>query len=311
MHDTDLFIESLKKAYFLFSRQIDGTIISVSEAVTPMLGYDRNEFKQILAERLQQGPLRNTSNPVEYEIQINHKDGSRRWLKVNEIPVMNRAGETKAYDCIVTDITSHEKNYLELLSAERKVRSALGTSIRALAASIESRDVFSCGHHQRASSIARIIAQHLGMSKEKTETIRLAAVIHDIGKISIPLEILNKKEMLTDAEFGLVQGHPEAGYQILKDLDLPWPMAEIVRQHHERMNGSGYPNKLKGDQILPETRILNVADVIEAMGSDRAHRPALSLDNIIKELVTKKNILYDPDVVDASVRLLKENKIVV
>ncbi|MFC1837711.1 HD domain-containing phosphohydrolase [Thermodesulfobacteriota bacterium] len=309
MFETDQFLNSIRKAYFLFSRQVDGTIISVSEAVTPMLGYNRSEFKHLFAEKIQQGLLKNNKSQFEYETQINHKNGSSRWLQVIEMPVFNQASEIKSYDCIVHDITTHKNNYLELLSSEKTLRNTLGASIRALAASVESRDSFSYGHHQRSSSIARLIAQELGVSKTQTDTIRLAGVIHDIGKITVPLEILNKKDTLSEAEYGLVQGHPEAGYMILKDLDLPWPLAEIVLQHHEKLDGSGYPNHLRGDQILPETKILTVADIIEAMASDRVHRPAIGLDTIIEEITAQRNVLYDPDVVDASVRLLTEKRI--
>ena len=308
--DTNMFLNSIKKAYFLFSRQIDGTITSVSPAVTSMLGYDRHEFMQLFADTLLQYPLQNKKHPTEYEIQINHKNGSACWLKIVETPIKNQAGEIKAFDCMAHDITKHKNNYNELLSSEKNVRDALGTTIRALTASIESRDFYTCGHQQRASSMARLIAQELGLSTEKTETIRLAAVIHDIGKIATPPEILNKKGLLSDTEYGFVQDHPEAGFNILKGLDLPRPLAEIVLQHHEKLDGSGYPYHLRADQILPETKILTVADVIEAMASDRSYRPALVIDNIMEEITEQKGILFDPDVVDASLHLLTENTIV-
>ena len=310
IYDTDIFLDHIKKSYFLFSRQIDGTIISVSQAVTSMLGYDRHEFMQLFADTLLQDSLQSKKHPTEYEIKINHKNGSPCWLKVVEMPVMSQAGEIKAFDCLAHDITEHKNTCAELLASEKKVRGALGSSIRALAASVESRDHFSCGHQQRASSMARLIAQELGVSAERTDTIRLAAVVHDIGKIVIPLEILNKKNLLSDTDYDFIQGHPETGYNILKKLDLPWPLAEIVLQHHERMDGSGYPHHLRGDQILPETRILTVADVIEAMASDRSYRPAMVLDSIVDEITDKKGVLFDPDVVDASLRLLTEEKIV-
>ena len=310
MPDTDIFFNSIKRAYFLFSRQIDGTLTSVSPTVASMLGYDRHEFMQLFADTLLQDPLQNKKHPAEYEIQVNHKNGSPRWLKIVETPVMSQAGEIKAFDCMAHDITRHKNNYAELLSSEKKVRNALGTSIRALAASVETRDYFSFGHQQRASSMARLIAQELGVSAERTDTIRLAAVIHDIGKIAIPLEILNKKGLLSDTEYGFVHGHPEAGYNILKELDLSWPLAEIVLQHHERLDGSGYPYHLREEQILPETKILTVADVIEAMASDRAHRPAMDLHSIMDEITEQKGVLFDPNVVDVSLRLLTEKRII-
>jgi PAS domain S-box-containing protein len=310
MPDTDMFFNSIKRAYFLFSRQIDGSITSVSSSITSMLGYDRHEFMKLFADSFLQDPLQNKKHPAEYEMQVNHKNGSPRWLKIVEMPVLNQAGEIKAFDCMAHDITKHKNTYNELLSSEKNARNALGISIRALAASIETRDYFSNGHQQRASSMARLIAQELGVSAERTDTIRLAAVIHDIGKITIPTEILNKKGLLSDTEYGFIHGHPEAGYNILRKLDLSWPLAEIVLQHHEKLDGSGYPYHLQGDQILPETKILTVADVIEAMASDRAQRPAMDVDSIMEEITAQRDVLYDPDVVDVSLRLLTEKKIV-
>ena len=135
--DTDIFLNSIKKAYFLFSRQIDGTIISVSPAVTSMLGYDRQEFMQLFADTLLLYPLQKKTHSTEYEIQINHKNGSTCWLKIVETPIVNQAGEIKAFDCMAHDITKHKKVYNELLASEKKTRKALGFSIRALASSVE------------------------------------------------------------------------------------------------------------------------------------------------------------------------------
>lgn len=321
MPDNDRFLDGIKKAYFLFSRQVDGNITSVSSSVTNLLGYDCREFAQIFPDFLLIKSPQSTitgndpscidkKQPTEYEIQVNHRNGSLRWLEIIELPVLNEAGEIKAFDCIAHDITSHKINRAELLSSETILRTALGKNIQVLAATVETRDYFSYGHHQRASSIARLIAQELGVSAQRTDTIRLAGVIHDIGKIAVPTEILNKKSHLSETEYSFVQGHSEAGYNILKKIDMPWPMAEIVLQHHERMDGSGYPYHLSGDEILPESRILAVADVIEAMASDRAYRPAMELDSIKDELSHQKGVLFDPDVVDVSLRFLNEKKII-
>lgn len=315
------FLAAIKKAHFLFSRQIDGNITSISSSVTNLLGYESQEFARIfpdflLVKSLQRpiadnGPsfIKNTE-PNTYEIQVNHKNGTPHWLKIIELPVFNEAGEIKSFDCMAHDITRHKNHRAKLLSSEKILRNALVKTIRALAATVESRDYFSYGHHQRASSMARLFAQELGVSAQKTDTIRLAGVIHDIGKIAVPTEILNKRTLLSDTEYGFVRNHPEAGYNILKNIDLPWPLAEIVLQHHERIDGSGYPYHLTGDEILAESKILAVADVIEAMASDRAHRPAMALDSIMDELSGQRNILFDPDVVDVSLRLLNEERIV-
>jgi len=321
IHDQERFLDGIKKAYFLFSRRLDGSVISVSSSVTNLLGYDCREFAHIFPDFLLVKCLQSTVDDNgrscidtrqqnEFEIQVNHKNGTTHWLKIIEIPVTNDAGEIKAFDCIAHDITNHKIHRAELLASEKMLRNALGKSIRALAATVESRDYFSYGHHERASSMARLIAQELGISDQRTDTLRLAGVIHDIGKISVPTEILNKRTHLSDTEYGFVHSHPETGYNILKSIDLAWPLAEIVLQHHERMDGSGYPFHLSGDAILPESRILAVADVIEAMASDRAHRPALELDTIMDELSEQRGILFDPDVVDVSMRLLAERKII-
>jgi len=318
----DRFLDGIKKAYFLFSRQLDGNITSVSSSVSNLLGYESQEFARIFPHFLQvstqqnsffessQSSIPDKKQPHTYELQVNHKDGRPFWLKITELPIANDAGEVKAFDCIAHDITAYKNQTAELMSTERILRSALGKSIRVLAATVEARDYFSFGHHQRASSMARLIAQELGVSAQRTDTIRLAGVIHDIGKISVPTEILNKRTRLNDTEYGFVKSHPEAGYNILKNLNLPWPLAEIVLQHHERMDGSGYPYQLVGDEILPEARILAVADVVEAMASDRAHRPAMKLDLIMGELSQQKGILFDPEVVDASLRLLSDKRII-
>lgn len=307
--DTDILLNSIKRAFFLFSRRLDGTLISVSPVVLSMLGYERQEFLQLFGDSLLHDRMQKHVRKSEYELQIDHKNGSTRWFKIIEIPIMGLDGTVRAFDCIAHDITDHRNNYVKLLDTEKNVRGALGKSIWALAASVETREYYSIGHQQRASSMARIIAQELGVSSERIDTIRLAAVIHDIGKITIPTEILNKKALLSDTELGFIQAHPEVGYNILKELDLPYPLADIVLQHHEKLDGSGYPHHLRGDRILPETRILTVADVIEAMASDRPQRTAMDLDSILGEITEQRGILLDPDVVDVSLLLLTEKRI--
>jgi PAS domain S-box-containing protein/putative nucleotidyltransferase with HDIG domain len=314
--DNDILLTGIKKAYFLFTRRIDGNITTVSPSVVNLLGYESKEFAKILPDYLLQNTLsvKRTSfienqNSIEYEIRVNHKNGELHWLKIIELPVLNEAGEIKAFDCIAHDITKHKNYSAELVSSERTLRDVLSKSIYTLIETVESREYLSHGHHQRTSSIARFIAQELGISAESTETIRLAGIVHDIGKITVPTEILNKRALLNDTEYGFVQNHPEVGYDILRKIDMPKPLAEIVLQHHERLDGSGYPYHLKGDEILPESRIVAVADVIEAMASDRAHRPALERYSIMDELSEQRGILFDPDVIDVSLRLLSEKVI--
>jgi len=164
------------------------------------------------------------------------------------------------------------------------------------------------GHQRRVSDLARTIATEMNLPSEKIEAIRMAASIHDIGKISVPAEILCKPAMLNDLEFSLVKGHPQYGYEIIKNVESPWPLADIVRQHHERLNGSGYPLGLKEKDILLEARIIAVADVVEAMISYRPYRPALELQCALEEIEKNAGILYDRQVVDACLRLFCEKK---
>jgi HD-GYP domain-containing protein (c-di-GMP phosphodiesterase class II) len=138
------------------------------------------------------------------------------------------------------------------------------------------------------------------------EGINIAGVVHDVGKISVPTEILSKPGKLNDPEFSLIMKHPELGYDILKEIDFPWPIAEIIHQHHERLDGSGYPRGLQGDGILMQARILSVADVIEAMASHRPYRPGLGIENALEEIESKRGTEFDADVVDAALRLFRE-----
>jgi putative nucleotidyltransferase with HDIG domain len=157
------------------------------------------------------------------------------------------------------------------------------------------------------ADLARSIADQMGLDKEKVEALRMAASIHDLGKISIPSEILSKPGRLNDNEFDLIKTHPQVGYDILKKIDFPWPIAMIVLQHHERVNGSGYPQGLKDGDIMREARILGVADVVEAMVSHRPYRTAHKLEVALAEISKNRDVLYDPEVVDSCLKLFREN----
>jgi PAS domain S-box-containing protein len=187
----------------------------------------------------------------------------------------------------------------------RLERSMEGT-VHALAYTVEARDPYTAGHQRRVADLATAIAQELGRPEPARRGLELAASIHDIGKISVPAEILAKPSKLTPLEFELLKGHAEAGFQILKDVTFPWPVAEIIRQHHERLDGSGYPRGLKGEQILPEAKILAVADVVEAMISHRPYRAAMGLDSAMNEIAKGRGTIYDADIVDACVKLFRE-----
>jgi len=205
------------------------------------------------------------------------------------------------------ELAERKRVEVELQDSLRRLRTALEGTIRAIALTVETRDPYTAGHQRRVADLARAIATKMGLPKDQIDGIRMAGAIHDIGKVSIPGEILSKPGRLTDIEFNLIKTHPQIGYEILKSIDFPWPVAQIVLQHHERINGSGYPAGLTGEEILLEARILGVADVVEAMSSHRPYRSALGIDKALEEISRNKGILYDPDVVNACLELLTKN----
>jgi putative nucleotidyltransferase with HDIG domain len=193
----------------------------------------------------------------------------------------------------------------ELALGVRKLLNALEGSIKAMALTVETRDPHTAGHQRRVAQLAEAIAVEIKLPKDRIEGVRLAALVHDIGKIGIPAEILSKPGSLHALEFAFIKNHPQKGYDILKTIEFPWPIAEIVRQHHGRLNGSGYP-PLSGEEIILEARIIGVADVVEAMCFHRPYRPALGIDVAFKEITAQRGILYDPGVVDACLGLFNE-----
>ncbi len=194
----------------------------------------------------------------------------------------------------------------KISAAGEAVSKALRGIIQVVSLIIETRDPYTAGHQRGVADLARAIARVMGLPRECLEGIRLAAIVHDLGKISIPAEILAKPTRLTEAEMSLIRMHPQAGYEILKKVDFPWPIAQIVLQHHERVDGSGYPQGLRGPDLLLEAKILGVADVVDAMCSHRPYRPAIGLDKALAEISQNRGILYDPEVVDACLKYFKE-----
>ncbi|MFH1939738.1 MAG: HD domain-containing phosphohydrolase [bacterium] len=171
---------------------------------------------------------------------------------------------------------------------------------------VEIRDPYSTGHQQRVSKLATVIAQEMKLPQDKIEGIKIASLVHDIGKVNLPTEIISKPSKLIEVEFNLIKNYPKVGYDILRKVDFPWPIAEIVLQHQEKIDGSGYPRGLKGDEICIEAKILWVANVVESMSSYKSYRPALSIDEALAEIAKNKNILFDPEVVDTCIKLFKE-----
>jgi len=196
----------------------------------------------------------------------------------------------------------------ELAVHSRKLRKTMEMTIQALAVTIEMRDPYTAGHQRRVTQLASRIAQEMNLGEEEIVNIRLAGIVHDIGKIYVPVEILTKPGRLNDYEISMIRSHPRFGFDIIKETDLPKKIGEIILQHHERMDGSGYPAGLSGSEIHLESRILSVADVVEAMSSHRPYRPALGLEAALEEIDQHKGFLFDPDVVDVCLDLFEEKR---
>ncbi len=219
-----------------------------------------------------------------------------------EIALLEELANDLAYG-----IASH-RGQAEALAAEKRQQQSLLQIIQAIALTVEKRDPYTAGHQKRVAQLVEMIAEDMGLPQAQIDGLRLGAMIHDIGKIYVPAEILNRPGRLTVNEFGIIKMHPEVGFDIVKDVDFPWPIAQMIHQHHERLDGSGYPQGLNGDEILLEAQIMAVADVVEAISSHRPYRPALGADAAIEEIVSKRGIWFNPDAVDACVRVLRAGR---
>ncbi len=204
------------------------------------------------------------------------------------------------------DITASKKAEKDLNESFRNLRKALDGIIQAVALTVEKRDPYTAGHQRRVADLARAIATKMGLPKKQIDGIRIAGSIHDLGKTCVPADILSKPGRLTDHEFGIIKAHPEVGYDILKNIQFPWPIAQTILQHHERMDGTGYPAGLKGEGILLEARIVAVSDVVEAMSSHRPYRASLGLEMAMNEIARGRGSAYDPDAVDICITLFEK-----
>ncbi|MTD32346.1 HD domain-containing protein [Paludibacterium sp. dN 18-1] len=204
------------------------------------------------------------------------------------------------------DITERKHTEQQIASYVKQLEGSMKATLQAVSNMVDLRDPYTAGHERRVGLIAYAIARELGWEPERCNAMEMTGLVHDIGKIAIPAEILSKPTRLTPLEMAMVRGHAQAGYDILKDVPFAAPVAEAIRQHHERMDGSGYPQGLKGDEILPEARVLAVADVIESMAAHRPYRAALGLNTALAEIEQGKGRLYDTEVAEAALRLVRE-----
>jgi putative nucleotidyltransferase with HDIG domain len=240
------------------------------------------------------------------ELEENCKDGSTIWVEVAASFLRDNNFKPIGILTLTRNITDRKQAEEKLQQTLERLRKAVGTTIQVLVSAVESRDSYTSGHQSRSADLACAIAREMKLNQDTIEGIRMAGIIHDIGKLSIPAEILSKPTKLTDIEFALIKEHSRSGYEMLKDVESPWPLAEIVYQHHERINGSGYPRSLKGDEIIIESQILAVADVVEAIASHRPYRPTLGIEAALEEIKKNSGILYNNVVADTCLRLFRE-----
>ena len=290
-----------------------GNIINANNAAADFYGWSIEELcrmriqdistlpSETLGDRMQQIILKRKQK---FYSQHRRRDGSLR-----DVEAFNNAikigGKDLVY-AIIQDITEQKVAEQKIKSYVKQLETAMQSTLQAVANVVEAHDPYTAGHERRVGQIAADIAREMGWSEEKCNTLQLIGLVHDIGKMSVPSEILSKPGRLSTIEFELVKSHAENGYQILQNVEFPLPIAEIIREHHERMDGSGYPQGLKGEEILLEARILSVADVLEAMASHRPYRASLGIDAAISEIETHRGSLFDTDIVDAMLRLFRE-----
>jgi PAS domain S-box-containing protein len=295
----------------------DGLMMDVNQGFEDIVGWKR---EQVIGTKSSEPPMNFWLNKSDRrlmvaelkagrdihnrEFEFRKNDGSLRSGIYSARPIYFDNNECLIF--ILQDITDNKLMEAELRSTLESLRKAVGTTIQVLVSASESRDPYTAGHQKKSADVAIAIAMEMGLAQDKIEGIRMAGSIHDIGKLSVPAEILSKPTKLTKIEFSLIKEHARIGYEMLKDVESPWPLAEIVHQHHERMNGSGYPRNLKGDEILMESRILAVADVVEAMASHRPYRPTLGIEAALEEIEKNKGILYDNVVAAACLKIFRE-----
>ncbi len=294
-----------------------GRFIEANPAIIKMFGYkNKKEFLSVnVSDLYQNSEDRRIFNSRmlsfgyvrDEELRLRKKSGTLFFGSVSTVAVKDEQGRIKYYDGVIEDITERKRSD-EIKKDFKDLRRTLEGTVHALAVTAETTDPYTAGHQYRVSSLACAIARKMGLPEKQIEGIRIAGILHDIGKIYVPAAILNRPGKLVEIEFGLIRAHPTVGYNILKSIDFPWPVAEAVLQHHERLDGSGYPKGLKSEGIILEARILGVADVVEAMSSHRPYRPAIGRDISINEISQNKGILFDADVVEACIKVLVEDE---
>ncbi len=310
-----ILFEYAPDGYYL--TDLKGVFLDGNKAAEEMIGYKKEDIigknfakakllsaKQIpkAAALLARNALGQPTGPDEFT--LTRKDGSKTMVSIRTFPV-KIAGQTVVLG-IAHDITEYKRTQDELRKSYARMQKVLEDTINALTSAVEKRDPYTAGHQHRVAVLADAIAETMRLPDKQKEGLHVAALVHDIGKINVPAGILNKPSGLSDAEFALVKDHVLVGYDILRTIEFPWPVAEIVLQHHERLDGSGYPSGLKDGVIMLEAKILGVADVVESMLAHRPYRPAQGVETAVSEIKKNKKKLYDAKVVNACLKVLKD-----
>ena len=309
-------LEEMEDAYF--EMDLKGNYTFVNDAVSRHIGYTKEELMgmnyscytpQDKKEKYVSifSNILYTGKPVYRQpVEDIRKDGSKIYLEVSVFPLRNGKGEIIGLHGLSHDVTAQKEAAESLEKSYSALRKTLDGSVQAMAKIVEIRDPYTSGHQIRVAELATAIAWDMKLPDDTITCIRTAAILHDIGKIYVPSSILSKPGKLTEAEFNIIKMHAQGSCDILSSIDFPWSIADTVCQHHEKMDGSGYPNGLKGADILPEARILALADVVEAMYSHRPYRPALGIRKAVEHIIQNRGILYDEDAVDACLRLYRK-----
>ncbi len=297
----------------------EGRFLFVNPSFARMYGYEtpREMVEGVLSTDRQVYCLREDRDRIRAEledrgmvrdVEVRHrrKDGTPFWVSLTARVIRDDEGGMLSYEGRVIDITDRKKAEEKIREGMERLEQALRGVIQVLVRVVEQRDPYTAGHQQRVADLAAAIAGEMGLDTEEVEGILMAGMVHDVGKMSIPAEILSKPSMLNDMEMLMIREHPETAVRILREIPFPWDISRIVLEHHERMDGSGYPRGLKGGEILLSARILAVADTVESMASHRPYRPALGVDVALAEILESRGIRFDADVVDACIRLFRE-----
>ena len=303
-----------RKGQIVFANKRTEDIFCLTKNETTQQGYsafewhitdfDGNPFPE---EQLPFTQVMNTGNPV-YGVHsaIELSDGRRIFLLINGAPIFDEQGHVSEVIMSIDDITKFRQAEEKIQQGLKQLEKSLGDTIKAMSRIVETRDPYTAGHQDKVARLAAAIAEKMNLSEEQIRGIQMAGFIHDIGKMYIPGEILSKPGKLSSIEMQLIKTHSQTGYDIIKDIEFPWPVARIILEHHERMDGSGYPNWVLNNDILPEARIIAVADVVDAMASHRPYRPTLGIGAALGEIEKNRGVLYDSGAVDACLMLFRE-----